>query len=168
MVDNATNIVTTEPIYAGNTAVIAGTGTTASATPVALTTNTLSLPSVPISTTRYGQCDLVIQSSVQADAVGIAINTNQAPTDLQILGSTLYTSTSAVVNLLPPAAVNSATSTLVMAAVALPANNTSYALHFSFSLKTTGSNAVVLGIYGQIASGGTLSVISGSSCAWLP
>ena len=167
IVDNGTTVVTSEPLVTGNTAVMTGNGTVTSASFVTFTTNTLVLPTVPISTKRYGECDIVWQTSATADTPTFAFNTNNTLTGLWILGTHYYQSTSAVTNLLPPAAITTATSTAFTAALTAANANTSYQVHVDFSLQTNGSNTEQITVYAKI-NGGTLTIESGTSCAWLP
>jgi len=167
IIDNAVTIVTTEPIVTGNSITMTGAGTVTSSSFVTFTTNTLVLPTVPISTTRRGYCDIVWQTSATADTPTFAFNTNNALTGLWIQGAHYYSSTSATTNLLPPAVITTATQTAFTAALTAANANISYQVHVDFSLQTNGSNTEQITVYAKI-NGGTLTIEPGSGCAYLP
>jgi len=145
-----------------------GAGTVTSASFGTFTTNTLVLPIVPPSTTRKGYCDIVWQTSATADTPTFAFNTSATSTGFWILGSQYYGTTSAVtnINLLPPAAVTTATQTAFTAALTAAAATTSYQVHVEFAVQTN-TNPQQITVYAKI-NGGTLTVEPGTSCGWLP
>jgi hypothetical protein len=161
--DNGTDVVVTEPVIGANSTVLTSNQTTTSATLASLG---LSLPAVPVSTKVYGTCDLLWETSSTSDTVVLGLNQSAASTGLQLLNSQEYTTTSAVVNLLPPAAVTTAVSTAFTSSMTAPASSTPYPVHFAFSLITNSSNAVTITVYGDITSGGTLTLLIGSACGW--
>ena len=152
-------------IITTNTTVLTANQTTTSAT---LANLNLSLPTVPISTTRKGNCKLIFESSATGDTVILGLNTSAAPTNFQIIGSTYFPSTSTVQNFLPPAAVSSATTTAFTAAMTVAAASTEYEVSVDFSLQTGATSPVTIGVYGDITSGGTLTLLNGSTCEWAP
>ena len=152
-------------IITANTTVLTANQTTTSAT---LANLNLSLPTVPISTTRKGNCKLIFESSATGDTVILGLNTSAAPTNFQIIGSTYFPSTSTVQNFLPPAAVSSATTTAFTAAMTVAAASTEYEVSVDFSLQTGATSPVTIGVYGDITLGGTLTLLNGSTCEWAP
>ena len=154
------------PVTAYNTTVMTGAGTVTSASFGTFTTNTLVLPIVPPSTTRKGYCDIVWQTSATADTPTFAFNTSATSTGFWILGSQYYGTTSAVTNLLPPAAMTTATQTAFTAALTAAAATTSYQVHVEFAVQTN-TNPQQITVYAKI-NGGTLTVEPGTSCGWLP
>lgn len=165
LVDNGTTVTTTEPILAGNTTVLTSDQTTTSSTAATLN---LAMASVPISQSRKGSCDLIVQSNGTTNALQIYLNTSAASTAFQILNSIVYPTTGSASIQLPPAVVTSATSTAASNTFVTPASGTSYAIHIDFSLRTNGSNAEVITVYGAIAGGSTLTLKANSTCSWLP
>ena len=154
------------PTIAANTTVMTGNGTVASSSFVTFTTNTLVLPIVPPSTTRYGYCDIIWQTSALVDTPTFAFNTSATSTGFWILGSQTYPTTTTITNLLPIAVVTTATQTAFTAALTAGVINTSYQTHVAFSLSTN-TNPQQITVYAKI-NGGTLTVEAGSGCSWLP
>jgi hypothetical protein len=108
----------------------------------------------------------VWQTSATADTPTFAFNTSATSTGFWILGSQYYGTTSAVTNLLPPAAVTTATQTAFTAALTAAAATTSYQVHVEFAVQTN-TNPQQITVYAKI-NGGTLTVEPGTSCGWLP
>lgn len=154
------------PILAFNSAVLTGNGTTTSASFVALTTNSLVMPTLPPNTTRIGRCVLVWETSATADNPTFALNTNNALTGLWILGGHYYQSTTAITNFLPVAVTTTAKSTAVSAALTAAASSTFYTYIVDFSVQT-GATTETITLFAEI-SGGTLTVQAGSACGWYP
>jgi hypothetical protein len=150
------------------TATLTANGTTTSSTFAPFTTNSLVLPALPINTTRHGYCDLLWQQSAStSDHPQLALTTNNSLTGFWIEGSQYRSTTSAVVNLLPVAVVTSAASTAVTAAMTPAATGTTYQVHVDFVAATNGSNTETITVEG-LTPGGTLTLVAGSSCSWLP
>jgi hypothetical protein len=164
--DNGTDITTTEPILAGNSATMAANGTVTSSSFVTFTTTTLVMPQIPASTVRRGSCDLIWETSATADTPTFALTTSATSTGFWILGSQYSSSTSAVVNFLPIAVVTSATDTAVTAAQTAANANTFYHTHVDFVLSTN-ANPQTITVKGKI-NGGTLTIQAGSGCTWAP
>jgi hypothetical protein len=158
--DNGTDVTTTEPLIGSNSSFITSSQTTTSST---LATLNLALPAIPVSTKVRGSCDLIWQTSATADTVVFGINTNNAPTDLWVIASTLSTATSVTAT-----TITTATTTAVTGSLTASAASTSYLTHLAFTLSTSSSNTVTLSIYGDIASSGTLTLEPGSACGWEP
>jgi hypothetical protein len=165
--DNGTDVITTEPILGGNTTVLTANGTTTSATFAAFTTNSLVLPVIPATQKRYGHCDLMWQASSTSDAIELGLNTSATSTGFQILESLTYMTTGTPIFLLPPAAATTATTTAVTASTTPAGTGTSYLTHVTFSLQSN-TNPQTITVEGQIASGGTLTLVAGSACGWGP
>lgn len=151
-----------------STSVLTANGTTASASFVAFTTNSLVMPALPPNTTRAGECDLVWQQSAStSDTPRLGLNTSTALTGLWIKGSQFRNATGTVVNQLPSAVVSTATTTGITASMTPAAINTSYQVHVDFSVQTDSSHTEVITVFG-LTTGGTLTLVAGSSCTWLP
>lgn len=166
--DNGTTVKTTEPILAGNTSVLTGAGTTTSASLAVFTTNSLVMPTLPISTSRYGFCDLIWGTSNVTGTVILGLKTSATLTGLQILDSKSYVATAAIVNFQPVAAVATATSTAFTGSLTATGTTVTNATHFGFSVITNASNAQTITVVGDITGGFTLTLGAGSSCGWLP
>lgn len=168
MTDNATDVVTTEPIVTGNTVLIAGTSSVTSTSLATFPTHALALPVIPASTTRKGYCDIIWEMGTStSDTVEFGLNTSASSTGLYLLGSHTFTSTSVVNATLPATtAVTTATTTAVTAALPAASTTAFYQTHIDFALSTN-TNAQTITVYGLV-SAGTMTVELGSGCGWLP
>jgi hypothetical protein len=155
-------------IQGGATTVMTGAGTVTSSSFVTFTTNTLMKPTLPANTARKGTCDLIWQGSATTGVTPtFALNTSATLTSLQIMGSTNHSSTSAVVNFLPPTTpTTTATQTAFTTTLAVASSSAWYHLHVDFAVLTN-ANPQTITVYGKVASG-TLTVQAGSACSWLP
>jgi hypothetical protein len=166
IIDNGTTVTTTEPVLTGNTATLAGLGTVTSTSFVTFTTNTLVLPTVPISTRRRGYCDIIFQVAATSTTPTFAFNTNNTLTDFTVLGSQYNQSTSVVTNFLPTTGITVATQIPFTAALTVPASTSYRQVHADFIVTTNGTNTEQVTIYAKVNSG-TLTVITGSGCSYL-
>ena len=163
--DNATDVTTTEPLFAGN-GVALSSATTITAT--TLTTTGLVLPTVPVSTTVRGRCDIIWQQATAVSTVTFGVGMNNAPTDLYVT-PIIWTSTSGA-NVSPsPTTITSTGATAVTSTITPGAFGTNYHGEFIFTLMTGASNTVAVTLYGDTQTTGDALVIEpGSSCGWLP
>jgi len=163
--DNGTDVTTSEPVLAGN-GVALTSATTITAT--SMTTTGLVLPTVPVSKTVRGRCDIIWQQATAVSTVTFGVGMNNAPTDLYV-SPIIWTSTSGA-NVSPsPTTITGTTTTAVTSAITPGAFGTNYHGEFIFTLITGSSNAVAVTLYGDTQTTGDALVIEpGSSCGWLP
>jgi hypothetical protein len=133
----------------------------------AWTTTGLVLPSVPVNTTKTGHCTIYWQMSSTSYTATFGLGMNNAPTNVWGASRVFYNGTGSLSLL---AFTQSATTaTAISTAATAGASSTTYEALIDFTIQTGSSNAVVMTIYGQTSNSiGTLSIMPGSSCYWLP
>jgi hypothetical protein len=162
---NATvNAVTASGLVTGGND---STRTTSTTMTNAWTTTGLVLPSVPASKTKTGHCTIYWQMSSTSYTATFGLGMDNAPTN--VWGGTRVISAAAgTQNWLAFTQSATATAAISTAATAGVAATTYEAL-MDFTIQTGATNPVTMTIYGQTSnSGGTLTIMPGSTCYWLP
>ena len=164
IVDNASIVTTTEPLLTSNTVTLSNATTITS---TSLITTNLALLSIPISTVAHGRCSLIWEQSTAAATVTFGIGASATPTDIWVEPPSIWNGTTATRG--PYTVITNSTATNITSTITPASSATGYSLDFDFTLKTSGSNAVVVTVYGLTSSGSDALVIEpGSSCSWLP
>ena len=164
IVDNGLIVAISEPLLTSNTVTLT-TATTITST--SLVTAGLALLSIPISTTAHGRCSLIWEQSTAAATVTFGIGSSNTPTDLWVTPPLIWNGTALAKG--SYTVITNSTPTNIAATITPASTATGYSLDFDFTLKTSGSNAAVVTIYGLTSSGSDALVIEpGSSCSWLP
>jgi hypothetical protein len=133
----------------------------------AWTTTGLVLPSVPASTTKSGRCVIYWQMSSTSYTAAFGLGMNNAPTNVWGSSKVWYNATNGI-NFLAFSQNATAVAAISTAATAAAANTT-YEADVEFVLQTGSSSAVQMNLYGQSSNAsGTLSIMPGSTCYWLP
>ena len=162
---NATvNAVTASGLVTGGND---STRTTSTTMTNAWTTTGLVLPSVPASKTKTGHCTIYWQMSSTSYTATFGLGMDNAPTN--VWGGTRVISAAAgTQNWLAFTQSATATTAISTAATAGVAATTYEAL-MDFTIQAGATNPVTMTIYGQTSnSGGTLTIMPGSTCYWLP
>ena len=136
--------------------------TAKSITSTTAVTTGLVFPSIPASTTIHGRCSLIYEQATAAAAVTFSVAASAAPTNLWAMNS-IYNGTATAQQY---TAITSTTNTAITASTVPAAAATPYREEVDFTL-VTGSNAVVLTLYGLTSTAADALVIEpGSTCGW--
>lgn len=161
-------------ILAMNSSGQVATDSAAPCTPVFLTTAytnattsytaILTLPATAAGTTLRGECTLTYEDSSTSGTATFAAGLSAAPTDLWV------TANPTTGTFVAPTftTITSTTTTAVTGALATTTANAPYQVYLSFTVENA-TAATTLTIYAESNSTSyTVSVLAGSSCAWLP
>jgi hypothetical protein len=158
------NMTATAQLVSGTNTVFRTTSTTMTN---AWTTTGLALPSVSTNTTKAGHCTIYWQMSSTSYTATFGLGMNNAPTNVWGGSKVIYAAAGTQSWL---AFTQSATATTAISTAATAgATGTTYEALVDFVIQTGATNPVQMTIYGQSSnSSGTLSIMPGSTCYWLP
>lgn len=147
----------------GNSTTLASAFTTTS---TSFVSTGLVLPSVPISTTIRGRCNLIWQGSSILYTTTFALGANNAPTDAYVMAAS-YSGANVSGSADPYTTITSTTTTAVTTALTPAVAATAYKAELDITLVTGGTNPVALTLYAQSSNVlGTTTVQPGSYCEW--
>ena len=123
----------------------------------------LALPPVQGAVTLRGECTLTYSDSSTSGTATFGMGLSVAPTDLWVTSNP----TTGVFVAPTFATITTTTTTAVTGALVTTTANANYQVYLSFSLiNPTAANTLT--VYALTNGTGTLSVLPGSSCAWVP
>jgi hypothetical protein len=161
----------TAPSFLAGTLVVVGNNANLTASSSAITSATfvttgLALPSVPISTIRNGHCDIYYEMSDTSHSFTLGAGMSNTPTYLSGSAIVVYGLGGAQTSY----GFNQTATTATQISSATTPGVTTPQMHagLDFELSTTGSNPVVVTIYAEVSSGGSLVIEQGSHCYWVP